>query len=546
MVVEASTQQDRVAGRVWTVRLDPHGRASASEVRLSCSGPACADERFPSTAVGRKAAVAHVNMHLARIRTGGGPRGDAWCGCRAADCAWHTSDPDAVAGRRGGPRPGAVRCGGPVTLSVYADRTGRLWRIAETCARCAAATTGCRVLDTAPPPAPRPAPADPSAAGREPTGGSAAATFSDQASSSPVSAPADSSDEDAAAPAAESATVPAARAASSGRAPGRAKPLGKIAQRTVPPDLGPEALRVELIELGDAFRAYQKRTEPDLLLLAELHERKARAFALWADVTADTSLRLEAERAEKAARSSREMYENRFGVTSGDGDDDGPSTVERLLTRSQAAHARTVLRYVGAHAPHAEADVHLAVFLLALRAARAGTGNVTGQDLSGWLRDDAERVLEQLIAADWLLLPCTAAEALAARPENPTPFTVPELLPEGSRPFTLGKATRSRVSGWAQKVVSDRKLRKKKADAATRLLALYTAAQIRPDGRLGSADDGGLDLAGAAAFCALPPDEVAARAELLVAADWLAEADTAGGLLRGRISERILPLGGLL
>ncbi|MGP4091832.1 hypothetical protein [Streptomyces sp. KR55] len=35
-------------------------------------------------------------------------------------------------------------------------------------------------------------------------------------------------------------------------------------------------------------------------------------------------------------------------------------------------------------------------------------------------------------------------------------------------------------------------------------------------------------------------------AGLLVAADWLAEADTAGGRLRGQLTERILPLGGLL
>ncbi|MEU8910913.1 hypothetical protein [Streptomyces mirabilis] len=40
-----------------------------------------------------------------------------------------------------------------MVLTVYADRAGRLWRIAEMCARCAAAIPDCRVLDTAPPPA---------------------------------------------------------------------------------------------------------------------------------------------------------------------------------------------------------------------------------------------------------------------------------------------------------------------------------------------------------------------------------------------------------
>ncbi|MGX9230261.1 hypothetical protein ACWV95_36520 [Streptomyces albus] len=175
MTVEAGTQQERVVGRVWTVRLDPYGRPSAGTVRLSCSRPACPDERFGSAAAGRKAAIGHINMHLALIREGGGPRGGAWCACRAADCAWHAPDP--TAGGRGGVRRTAEleRCGGSVVLTVYADRAGRLWRIAEMCARCAAATTDCRVLDTAPPPA-RTAPAragqvpDGPAGQREPAG----------------------------------------------------------------------------------------------------------------------------------------------------------------------------------------------------------------------------------------------------------------------------------------------------------------------------------------------------------------------------------------
>ncbi|MBT2509472.1 hypothetical protein J7I98_27080 [Streptomyces sp. ISL-98] len=537
MAVEADTQQERVTGRVWTVRLDPYGRPSAGTVRLSCSRPACADQRFPSAAAGRKAAVEHVNLHLARIRAGGGPRSEAWCGCRAADCAWHT--PDVLEGRRGGARPAAeaVRCGGLVVLTVHADRAGRLWRIAETCARCAAATSDCRVLDTAPPPPRRSTPV-PAGADQEPAGGGAA-VFSDHAPSL-NSPPADASSSPVAGP----ASVPGARIASPGGGVSRrAKRRGKIAQRTVPHDLQPDVLRVELIELGDAFRAYQERAEPDLVLLAELHERKARAFSLWAEVTGEGSLRHEAHRAQKAAQTTREMHENRVGDTvSGD---DGP-VVERLLTRSQAVHARTVLDYVQANAPHPEAGVRLAVLMLTLRAARAGTGNITGQDLTGWLQGDAERVLEQLVAAGWLRLPGTVAEALAARPEDPTEITVPTLLPDQPRPFGFGKTTRSRISGWAQKAVGDRKLRKKKLLPATRLLALYTAAHTRPDGRLGRAEDGGIDLDQAAAFCTLPPEEIPEHAELLIAADWLAEADTAAGRLRGRLTERVWPLGGLL
>ncbi|GED83212.1 hypothetical protein [Streptomyces sp. 6-11-2] len=313
----------------------------------------------------------------------------------------------------------------------------------------------------------------------------------------------------------------------------------------MPHDLEPDALRVELIELGDAFRAYQQRTEPDLAPLAELHERKARAFRQWADVSSDSSLRHEAHRAEKAAQTTREMHENRGGQPAGDTADDGPA-VERLLTRNQAVHARTVLDYVAVHAPHPEAEVRLVVLMLTLRAARAGTGNITGQDLNGWLQNDAERVLQQLVAAGWLRLPGTVAEVMASRPEDPTAFTVPALLPDQPHPFAFGKTTRSRISGWAQKAVGDRKIRKKKLGAATRLLALYTAAHTHPDGQLGHLQDGGLHLDQVAAFCTLPPDEVAHHAELLVTADWLAVADTAGNRLRGQLAERVWPLGGLL
>ncbi|MBZ4321239.1 hypothetical protein, partial [Streptomyces huiliensis] len=342
------------------------------------------------------------------------------------------------------------------------------------------------------------------------------------------------------------APVPNARATSRRAAPRRPRRCGKIAQRSVPSDLEPDVLRLELVELGDAFRAYQQRPEADLAVLAELHERKARAFRLWADVTGDESLREEAERSEKAIHATLEMHGNRVGHPVGGSADGGALVVERLLTRPQAAHARTVLDYVAAHAPRPEAEVRLAVLMLALRAARAGVGNVTGQDLTGWLQDDAEPVLERLAADGWLRLPCTVAEVMAARSENPAAVTVPALLPDGPRPFGFGKTTRARISGWAQKVVGDRKIRKKKPGPATRLLALYTAAHSRPDGRLGGPEDDGLDPDRVAAFCGLPAEGLTEHVERLLAAGWLAEADASDGRFRGRLAERVLPLSGLL
>ncbi|MCX3061375.1 hypothetical protein [Streptomyces beihaiensis] len=537
MAVESGTRHDeRVTGRVWTIRLDPDGRPSAGAVKLSCSRPACADQRFATAAEARRAAVGHVNAHLAHVRAGGGPRGGAWCACRAADCGWHA--PGSSAGRRGaGPQPGAVRCGGPVVLSVYADRAGRLWRIAEMCARCAAATPDCRVLDTAAPAA-RTAP-DARAAGG-PAGGTAA-VFSDRGPCPDADAGTDA-DAVGASSVGAPAAVPRARgraaAPGAGPRPDRRRG-GKIAQRIVPHDLEPDVLRLELVELGDAFRAYQQCPEPDLALLATLHDRKARAFRLWADVCGDPSLRQEADRAEKAAETTREMHEHRVGPVGG-------PAVERLLSRGQAAHVRDLLGHIASHAPSPEPGVHLAVLMLTLRAARCGSGNITGQDLTGWLQDDAEGVLRQLADADWLRMPSTSEEVMASRPENPTAFTVPSLLPVRPHPFTLGKNNRSRISGWAQKVVGDRKLRKKKAGPATRLLALYTAAHTRPDGRLRHAGRDGLGIEEAAAFCAVPPEDVRVHADLLVGAGWLAEADVREGRVCGQLAERVLPLGGLL
>lgn len=137
-------------------------------------------------------------------------------------------------------------------LTVYADRAGRLWRIAETCTRCAAATLDTQVLAVAVPP-PRPATPDPGQtpiAMRERHGNAAsAAVFSDTNTS-----PADRGSSLDAAP----TLVPQARTVPSrvSRRVGQ-RQWGKIGQRPVPASLQPTVLRDELIELGDAFRAYQ-------------------------------------------------------------------------------------------------------------------------------------------------------------------------------------------------------------------------------------------------------------------------------------------------
>ncbi|WP_237403735.1 MULTISPECIES: hypothetical protein [Streptomyces] len=61
---------------------------------------------------------------------------------------------------------------------------------------------------------------------------------------------------------------------------------------------------------------------------------------------ADREKRHEAKRAESAAQTTRDIHANRVGLPLGDTVSGDEPVVERLLTRRQAEHARTVLDYV--------------------------------------------------------------------------------------------------------------------------------------------------------------------------------------------------------
>ncbi|MFJ2736148.1 hypothetical protein [Streptomyces sp. NPDC087317] len=494
-----SELDERVPGRRWTVRLDAAGRGSGA-VRVSCSRPACADQRLPSAAAGRAAAIAHLKAHL---RAAPAPRAGVYCACRAEGC--HTHLPDT--GRHVRAEP--WRCGGPVVLAVITDREGRWWQAMECCSRCAAATPGAKTAATSQvlKAADRPAPV---------ATGTNVPQFSDrQVAAGPVPAP---------------------RSAPARRRP----PQVKIAQRVIPHDLRPVALRDELVELGDLFRAYQQRDEPDLALLADLQERKARAFTTWADVSGIVSLRLDARRAEQAADAARLQHQQRTGgITDGDG-----PTVARLLTvATQWEHARSVLAHVADHAPLPGPETRLLVLMLALRTAHTGIGNLVGQDLTALGLTDPEDLIEKLTGCGWLELPGTAGDLLASRPENPTPITVPSLAPreDGTGQFTFGKKMRPKLSGWAQKVISDKKLRKTKATAGTRLLALTLATQTNASGRLGP-DGHGIALNVLTAWVPVDAGELKHLVDQLTAADWLTDVRLTDTHLTGQLTDRVLPL----
>jgi hypothetical protein len=189
------------------------------------------------------------------------------------------------------------------------------------------------------------------------------------------------------------------------------------------------------------------------------------------------------------------------------------------------------------------AQARLLVLMLTLRTAHTGVGNLVGQDLTMLPLTEPEQLIEQLVGCGWLRLPGTAGDLLASRPENATRITVPSLMPKVNEPgpFTFGKHMRPKLSGWAQKVVVDKKLRKTKATAAVRLLALNLATQTSHDGRLGPFGQG-LTLQPLASRCAVEPGELRALVDQLTTAEWLTDAVITDTQLTGRLTERVLPL----
>ncbi|MET9663199.1 hypothetical protein [Streptomyces sp. NPDC006510] len=281
-----------------------------------------------------------------------------------------------------------------------------------------------------------------------------------------------------------------------------------------------------------------------MALLTDLQERKARAFTTWADVTCEDALRWEARRAEQAAAATRLQHQQRTGtITGGITDNDRPAVTRLLTVATQWDHTRSVLAHVANHTPLPGPEARLLVLMLTLRTAHTGTGNLVGQDLTALGLTDPQDLVEKLTGCGWLTLPGTAEALLASRPENPTPITVPSLVPHEDKagPFTFGKKMRPKLSGWAQKVISDKKLRKAKATAATRLLALTLATQSDTPGRLGP-DGHGITLNALTGLVPVDAGELQHLVDQLTQADWLTDAALADTHLTGQLTERVLPL----
>ncbi|WP_405943496.1 hypothetical protein [Streptomyces sp. NBC_00932] len=148
-----------------------------------------------------------------------------------------------------------------------------------------------------------------------------------------------------------------------------------------------------------------------------------------------------------------------------------------LLTPGQGEAARALLTFVGSLPLDGSSDAQLLAAVIAIRAARDGSGNLTGVDLRSLRLGDAEGALLALSGLGWQ----PQGDLLAGDPSTPVSVTVPELSgePRPDRSLLFGKLQRSRVSGWTTRTLAAKPV--KKASSPARLAALFLAAHSRSD-----------------------------------------------------------------
>ncbi|MDT9701508.1 hypothetical protein [Streptomyces sp. P17] len=113
--------------RAWTVELRSHSGELVLVCRQCPHGP-----RRVTAAAARSAVLAHLAQHArADLR----PPHLRICQCHERSCCWH---------------PRHRGCAGPIRLLLARERGGRVWRLADACTACAAATAQAAVVpDTA-------------------------------------------------------------------------------------------------------------------------------------------------------------------------------------------------------------------------------------------------------------------------------------------------------------------------------------------------------------------------------------------------------------
>ncbi|MFC8824027.1 hypothetical protein ACFT9I_01540 [Streptomyces sp. NPDC057137] len=88
-------------------------------------------------------------------------------------------------------------------------------------------------------------------------------------------------------------------------------------------------------------------------------------------------------------------------------------------------------------------DAQIVAVVVAIRAARGGVGNLTGQDLSALRLGHPRGAVDALRGLGWQM----DNALFDGDPSTPVPVTVPALTQKSDHPLPFGKSTRSRVSG---------------------------------------------------------------------------------------------------
>ncbi|MFD7497155.1 hypothetical protein ACFV8T_33130 [Streptomyces sp. NPDC059832] len=120
-----------------------------------------------------------------------------------------------------------------------------------------------------------------------------------------------------------------------------------------------------------------------------------------------------------------------------------------LLTTPQGGAARLLLSY-GATLPLPSPDAQLLAVIMAIRSARGGTGNITGQDLRSLKLTDPV----QTVAALRSLGRQIPDQLLDGAPEIPVAVTVSALAAETGHPLSFGRPARTRVSSWTTRTLT--------------------------------------------------------------------------------------------
>lgn len=147
-----------------------------------------------------------------------------------------------------------------------------------------------------------------------------------------------------------------------------------------------------------------------------------------------------------------------------------PPPLPFLLTVPQGEAARALLSYV-ASLPLPGPDPQLLATVAVIRAARGGTGNLTGADLAALRLNDPGGAVQAVRGLGWQIGDGIFDSDPAA---PPVPVTVPDLTRETDHPLPLGKHVRTRVSGWTTRALSAKPV--KKLPPAARLAGLFAAA----------------------------------------------------------------------